>query len=397
MHFAGVDDRPAAEALRGVRLFVAAAERPALDDPDEFYDTDLVGLDRAHGRRRRLGPVRDVVHAGGADYLVLDVDGPRAAGAVRRRPSCPTVDVGRPGRGRRPARGPVRPMSAPARSTSSRSSPTTSRRCGSRCSARPSSAARCSCRVHDLRRWTDDVHRTVDDTPYGGGPGMVMRPEPWGRALDATRAGRARPQPRLIVPTPGGRAVHPGRPPPRLAAEPWLLFACGRYEGIDARVVRVRRAAGCRSRRSRSATTCWPGERWPSWSSPRRSPGCCPACSATTARPSTTRSPRGRAACSRRRSTPSRRPGAASTCPTVLLSGNHAAIARWRRERSRERTAARTGPDLLLSRTGAGFGDAAADVASSWGCPLRSARRCPCAAARTRPSRLRRPHRHRRA
>jgi tRNA (guanine37-N1)-methyltransferase len=88
--------------------------------------------------------------------------------------------------------------------------------------------------VHDLRQWTDDVHRTVDDAPYGGGPGMVMRPEPWGRALDAI-APDGEPAPRLIVPTPAGRPFTQADAA-RLAAEPWLLFACGRYEGIDARV-----------------------------------------------------------------------------------------------------------------------------------------------------------------
>src|SRR5664279_6480081 len=56
--------------------------------------------------------------------------------------------------------------------------------------------------VHDLRRWTDDVHRTVDDTPYGGGPGMVMRPEPWGRALDDLAPPAGPHQPRLVVPPP---------------------------------------------------------------------------------------------------------------------------------------------------------------------------------------------------
>jgi tRNA (guanine37-N1)-methyltransferase len=89
--------------------------------------------------------------------------------------------------------------------------------------------------VHDLRRWTDDVHRTVDDTPYGGGPGMVMLPEPWGRALDEL-APPGGPQPRLIVPSPAGRPFTQASAA-RLAAEPWLMFACGRYEGIDARVV----------------------------------------------------------------------------------------------------------------------------------------------------------------
>ncbi|HEY0358249.1 MAG TPA: tRNA (guanosine(37)-N1)-methyltransferase TrmD, partial [Mycobacteriales bacterium] len=89
--------------------------------------------------------------------------------------------------------------------------------------------------VHDLRQWTHDRHRTVDDTPYGGGAGMVMRPEPWGEALDALAPADG-PQPRLIVPTPAGE-VFTQRLAEELAAEPWLMFACGRYEGIDSRVV----------------------------------------------------------------------------------------------------------------------------------------------------------------
>src|SRR5688572_7624027 len=87
--------------------------------------------------------------------------------------------------------------------------------------------------VHDLRRWTHDVHRTVDDTPYGGGPGMVMRPEPWGEALDAlasTGDGR------LVVPTPAG-VRFTQELAADLAGEPRLIFACGRYEGIDQRVL----------------------------------------------------------------------------------------------------------------------------------------------------------------
>jgi 16S rRNA processing protein RimM len=75
VHFAGCASRPDAEALRGVQLFVAVADRPALEDPDEFYDTDLVGL-RAHSvDGADLGPVLEVQHAGGAAYLVLDVNG----------------------------------------------------------------------------------------------------------------------------------------------------------------------------------------------------------------------------------------------------------------------------------------------------------------------------------
>jgi tRNA (guanine37-N1)-methyltransferase len=90
--------------------------------------------------------------------------------------------------------------------------------------------------VHDLRRYTDDPHRTVDDTPYGGGPGMVMLPEPWGRALDDIAPPAQAAQPRLIVPTPSGRPFRQALADD-LASESWLLFACGRYEGIDARVL----------------------------------------------------------------------------------------------------------------------------------------------------------------
>jgi tRNA (guanine37-N1)-methyltransferase len=88
-------------------------------------------------------------------------------------------------------------------------------------------------RVHDLRQWADGVHRGVDDTPYGGGPGMVMTPEPWGRALDDLLPAGARP--RLIIPTPAGRLFSQALAAD-LAGESRLIFACGRYEGIDARV-----------------------------------------------------------------------------------------------------------------------------------------------------------------
>ena len=110
--------------------------------------------------------------------------------------------------------------------------------------------------IHDLREWTHDRHRTVDDTPYGGGPGMVMRPEPWGEVLDSlapmgegevldslapmgegemldtVAEGRAT----LIVPTPSGRPFNQ-QTARQLADRDHLIFACGRYEGIDARVV----------------------------------------------------------------------------------------------------------------------------------------------------------------
>ena len=126
-------------------------------------------------------------------------------------------------------------------------------------------------RVHDLRAWTTDVHHTVDDTPFGGGPGMVMKPDVWGDALDAVLApmghGTAGPSPAQApapdpapaAPDPASAATAPGAAaearPPRLivptpsgapftqeiaasyARESHLVFACGRYEGIDSRVV----------------------------------------------------------------------------------------------------------------------------------------------------------------
>jgi len=86
--------------------------------------------------------------------------------------------------------------------------------------------------VHDLRDFTHDRHRTVDDTPYGGGAGMVMRPEPWGEALDAVLPDDAV----LIVPSPAGERFTQAAAR-ELALEPRIVFACGRYEGIDQRVI----------------------------------------------------------------------------------------------------------------------------------------------------------------
>jgi tRNA (guanine37-N1)-methyltransferase len=93
-------------------------------------------------------------------------------------------------------------------------------------------------RVHDLRDWTHDRHRTVDDTPYGGGAGMVMKPEPWGEALDAVAPvdGTGRSAATLVVPTPSGLPFDQAAAAD-LATREHLVFACGRYEGIDQRVL----------------------------------------------------------------------------------------------------------------------------------------------------------------
>ncbi|NHC31444.1 tRNA (guanosine(37)-N1)-methyltransferase TrmD [Dermacoccus nishinomiyaensis] len=88
--------------------------------------------------------------------------------------------------------------------------------------------------VHDLRDFSHDRHRTVDDTPYGGGAGMVMKPQPWWEALEHVRTLSVG-TPTLIVPGPGGEVLTQ-RLARELADEDWLIFACGRYEGIDERV-----------------------------------------------------------------------------------------------------------------------------------------------------------------
>ena len=198
--------------------------------------------------------------------------------------------------------------------------------------------------VHDLRGWTDDVHRTVDDTPYGGGPGMVMLPEPWGRALDELAPPDNAAQPRLIVPSPAG-APFTQATAARLAAEPWLLFACGRYEGIDARVVEY---AGQRMPVeeislgdyvlaggevavlviAEAVTRLLPGVLGNVCSAADDSFGAGPA--GLLEGPVYTKPASWRG----------------FDVPEILLSGNHGAIARWRAERSRERTRERR-PDLL--------------------------------------------------
>jgi tRNA (guanine37-N1)-methyltransferase len=86
--------------------------------------------------------------------------------------------------------------------------------------------------VHDLRRWTHDVHRSVDDAPYGGGPGMVMRAPVWGEALDEICSQETL----LVVPTPAG-TLFTQATAQRWSLEAHLVFACGRYEGIDQRVI----------------------------------------------------------------------------------------------------------------------------------------------------------------
>ena len=206
-------------------------------------------------------------------------------------------------------------------------------------------------RVHDLRRWAADVHHTVDDVPFGGGPGMVMKPDVWGDALDEIApAGEAAGPVRLVVPTPSGRAFSQDLAA-SYATEPRLVFACGRYEGIDGRVVDAMRARMPVDEVSIGDYVLAGGEAAALVmieAVARLLPGVLGnACSAgddsfggdgdpasamrgllegpVYTRPRTWRE---------------------RDVPEVLLSGNHAAIARWRRDMALRRTAAHR-PDLI--------------------------------------------------
>ena len=88
--------------------------------------------------------------------------------------------------------------------------------------------------LHDLRDWSQDKHHKVDDRPYGGGPGMVMRPEPFFLAVDQLRSGQAA-APHVVLLSPQGGRLSQSKASD-LAARPWLILLCGHYEGVDERV-----------------------------------------------------------------------------------------------------------------------------------------------------------------
>ncbi|MEU1428703.1 tRNA (guanosine(37)-N1)-methyltransferase TrmD [Nocardia sp. NPDC005746] len=191
--------------------------------------------------------------------------------------------------------------------------------------------------VHDLRRWTHDVHKSVDDTPYGGGPGMVMKPTVWGDALDEVCPDDAL----LVVPTPAG-VPFTQETAQRWSGEQHIVFACGRYEGIDQRVfddaarrVRVEEVSigdyvliGGEAAvlvMTEAFVRLIPGVLGNQQSHEQDS-----FSDGLLEGPSYTRPVSWRGL----------------DVPEILLSGNHAKIAQWRREQSLERTAERR-PDLL--------------------------------------------------
>ena len=204
--------------------------------------------------------------------------------------------------------------------------------------------------VHDLRRWARDVHHTVDDMPFGGGPGMVMKPDVWGDALDEIIPAEPPGAVRLVVPTPSGVPFSQDMAA-RYATEPRLVFACGRYEGIDGRVAEAMRARmpvdevsigdyvlaggeaaalvmieavgrllpGVLGNASSAGDDSFGGDEGPALAMRGLLEG-----------PVYTRP----------------RAWREREVPEVLLSGNHAAIVRWRRDMALRRTAAHR-PDLI--------------------------------------------------
>lgn len=194
-----------------------------------------------------------------------------------------------------------------------------------------------SVEVHDLRSWTHDVHKAVDDSPYGGGPGMVMKPTIWGDALDDVLTDDSL----LVVPTPAG-VPFTQRTAERWSSEQHLVFACGRYEGIDQRVfddaarrVRVEEVSigdyvliGGEAAvlvMAEAVVRLMPGVLGNQQSHQEDS-----FSDGLLEGPSYTRPAQWRDL----------------DVPQVLLSGDHAKIAAWRRQQSLDRTAERR-PDLL--------------------------------------------------
>jgi tRNA (guanine37-N1)-methyltransferase len=197
--------------------------------------------------------------------------------------------------------------------------------------------------IHDLRRWTTDPHRTVDDSPYGGGPGMVMKPEPLVTAIESVAGPKGvERSARVVMLSPQGERLNQARLA-GLLEEPRLVLVCGRYEGVDQRAIDLavdeelsigdyvlsggevpamvviegmsRLVPGVLGNPESNSTESFQG---PTLEGPQYT------------RPAEFRG---------------------QSVPEVLLSGDHGAVARWRAERSNEVTRRRR-PDLLCAREG---------------------------------------------
>ena len=191
--------------------------------------------------------------------------------------------------------------------------------------------------IHDLRKNTTDKHHSVDDTPFGGGAGMLMKPEPWGQCLDEVLTEDSV----VIFPSPAGELFNQ-KMAQELSKEKHLVFACGRYEGIDERVVEFSRTKA-RVKVVSLGDYVLNGGEVASLAMIEAIARLIPGVIGNSASldeeshseglleyPSYTKPANWRG----------------FEVPEVLLSGNHGAIAKWRKEQSLERTK-RLRPDLL--------------------------------------------------
>ena len=229
---AGVDSISDAEKLRGAEVQVPRSERVELE-PGEYFHSDLIGCevrDRASGRV--IGRVTNFEEYGGPP--LLEIDGGRMlipfvkAICVDIRPDEKLIQVGSPGRARRPSadrmkfhlltifpdffEGPFKYGVV----------------------ARAAEFGALEMHVHDLRNWTHDLHRTVDDRPFGGGEGMLLKPEPIFDAVETIWPERTPKQKVILLSAQGRKFTQQIARELRRNEE--LLLICGRYEGVDERV-----------------------------------------------------------------------------------------------------------------------------------------------------------------
>jgi len=200
-------------------------------------------------------------------------------------------------------------------------------------------------RVHDLRDWTTDRHHTVDDSPLGGGAGMVMRPDVWGTALDEILAEADPATVELLVPTPSGE-VFTQRTAERLTTREHLVVACGRYEGIDARVAEHYRSRGFAVTELSLGDYVLNGGEVAALVVVEAVARLLPGVVGNTA--SLVEESHGAAGLLEYPVYTRPQQWRELAVPEVLLSGHHARIARWRRDQALTRTAQRR-PDLIAA------------------------------------------------
>lgn len=197
--------------------------------------------------------------------------------------------------------------------------------------------------VHDLRAVTHDRHRTVDDSPYGGGPGMVMMPQPWGETLDPLVD--FSPAPVVLVPTPSGIPFDQAMAV-ELSGHDHLIIACGRYEGIDARVWQHYRSRGVDVREVSIGDYVLAGGEAAALVMIEAVVRLLPGVLGNVASAPDDSFSQGRAAALEGPVFTKPREWRGLPVPEVLLSGDHARIEAWRVRESHRRTASHR-PDLL--------------------------------------------------